>query len=629
MRESPWRSPARPLLAALALAASACVPQVNLRDRPPPCGDGYSQCDSSGSCKPIDPSNPDGPPLDCPTGPFTVRQGGDLDFAAPGAREQDISVEGIKDDPVTAAAFTKPDGTVVVRVHSAHGSPPSDFPGGHRVFKITTKLGDNTPFVRLVPVIVSFIYAAPHDTLKKPDPKNPPPPLGNNDNYGVLEAPFETFQKAASVAGPGDTIILRNYGEQVSGPGSNSMPLDKPLASGVTVECLDPPSTVVMNMPLSLGGAATLRNLELDQRFVISAPGDVQLDQVKVLKGITISHEASAASGAPGATLELTNGTLVSSGDLPPLLVQADGATAKLASNTTGINMVGFDPSVETIRFEGARQSLEIHDAAHVQNSASGALAIHVIGSANLLVDGGARFISPITIEGSGSTATFQNVSFGSAPLTFQGDALKLLSNTNFSDSLITFRGRMLTIFDTQIVGQGIEQQKMSDAVPGDAVLGSTTLSNAHYTFGAGTLTIQDQTSFTDTPLTFQGKSLSITDAVFSGQGIEQLSESTSALNNVIVTGYTNFGYHLQMGKVDIEGGSFSHDKSVLPSADGQSPPWAVWVNAPGDTDSSVESHGTLFDGSPPPVEVCMCIGPKSCNTVLSVTTDVPVSICQ
>ncbi|HVU51076.1 MAG TPA: hypothetical protein VHL80_10345 [Polyangia bacterium] len=576
---------------------------------------------------PDDPANP-GTPLDCPSGPFAVRQGGFLDLSAPGARVEDITVQGVPGDPVTAAPFRKPDGTVVVRVSAPHGTMSGDF-GDGRIFKITTKLGDNDPFDRFVHVIVSYITAAPKVSG---DPQNP---VGDDSNDGVLARPYASFQQAASVAGPGDTIRLRNYGDSVPGPGQDPKPLDKPLPNGITVSCDDDGRAVMMAMALPLQGDAFLEGLDLaGSRLVISTPGShVTLRQVTVEQGITISTDASVPPGAKGTTLDMvdgtSNGTAVSTkivSGVPlamqiPLLVQADGAAVTITGNTSHIDMDDLTANIEAVRFEGERQSFQILMAARIQDNFPGAPVIHIKGSTNLFVDSFARFISPVTIEGSGSTATFNQVNFASAPLTFQGDELKILSNSLLSDTLVTFAGRLLTIYDTEITGQGIEQSA------GDAVIGTTALTGAHYTFGGtGTLTIKSGTTFKDTPLKFQGHALSITDAAFDGQGIEQLSESTSTLQNVAITGYTDFGYHLGMGKLDIQAGSFARNVNVPPSAAG---PWALLVDAPGDTDSSVESQGTLFDGSPPPAEVCMCVGPKSCTSVLSATTDVPVSICQ
>jgi len=578
---------------------------------------------------PDDPAKP-GTPLDCPTGPFAVRQGGDLDLAAPGARVEDITVEGVAGDPVTAAPFQKPDGSVVVRVSAPHGTPPGDFTGGSRVFKITTKLGDNDPFVRSVPVLVSFITAAP---ALSGDPRNP---VGDDHNPGVLESPFATFQQAARVAGPGDTIRLRNYGDKVPGPGQSPQALEQPLPNGITVMC-DDKVQVTMAMELPLAGDAFLEGLDLaGARLNITVPGShVTMRWVAADQGVTISSDAKVPAGAKGTTLDMidgtSGGTSVSSkidSKLPllpqtPLLVQADGAAVTISGGTSGISMNDFSANLEAVHFEGQRQSFQILRAAHVQNSVSGALAIHVVGSTDLYVDNLTRFISPITIEGSGSTATFNNVNFGSAPLTFHGDELKLLSNCILTDSPVTFAGRMLTIYDTEIDGQGIEQSS------GDAVLGTTTFKSAHYDFGAGTLTIKSGTSFKDTPLRFQGQALSITDAVFDGQGIEQdKEESMASLQNVTVKGYTQFGYHLMMGKVEMQGGTFTHDTSVSPSMDGMSPPWALLVQAASDTDSSVQAHGTLWDGNMPPQDVCMCIGVPKWPSELWVTDDIPVTVC-
>jgi hypothetical protein len=582
---------------------------------------------------PDDPAKP-GTPLDCSTVPVTVRQGGDLDLTAPGARMEDITVQGVAGDPVTAAPFEKPDGTVVVRVHAPHGTLSGDFGSGGRVFTITTKIGDNDPFTRNVHVLVSYITAAP---TTSGDPSNP---VGDNNNPGVFDSPFASFQQAARVAGPGDTIQLRNYGDKVPGPGHDPSPLDKPLPSGITITTVttvkkgttvsnDLPVSMAMELPL--GGDAFLDNLDLTtSRLVISVPGShVTLRQVTVEQGITVSKDAQ------GATLDLLDGidggTSVTSkvdAKLPllpqiPLLVQADGAAVSISGGTSGILMSDFAANLEAVRFEGQRQSFQILRSAHVQNNVAGALAIHIIGSTNLNVDNGTRFISPITIEGSGSTATFNNVNFGSAPLTFEGDWLTMSGFCNLSDTPITFSGNLLSIYDAQIDGQGIEQSS------GDAVIGTTAFQDAQYHFAARSLTIKAGTTFKNSPLRFQGQTLSINDATFDGQGIEQdKEESMASLQNVTLTRYTQFGYHLMMGKVDIEGGSFTHDQSVSPSKDGMSPPWALLVEAASDTDSSVQSHGTLWDGKVPPQDVCMCVGPPQWPSELWVTDDVPVTVC-
>jgi hypothetical protein len=147
----------------------------------------------------------------------------------------------------------------------------------------------------------------------------------------------------------------------------------------------------------------------------------------------------------------------------------------------------------------------------------------------------------------------------------------------------------------------------------------------APLTFRGESLTILRNSQFSDSPLTFQGRVLDIEDSGFDGkQGIIQ-DNGTSTLKNVDITNYTQFGYKLTMGRADITGGWFAHDPSVQASPTGASPPWALRVEAAGDSDSALTTTGTFFDGSE--TVACNPIGPESLGAIYSITDTLQIHI--
>ena len=235
-------------------------------------------------------------------------------------------------------------------------------------------------------------------------------------------------------------------------------------------------------------------------------------------------------------------------------------------------------------------------------------------------------------IDDPASTAEFHGTFFQGAPLTFKGSELKLLDASQLSDSPVTFQGQTLTVSDTSFSGKGIAESASPTGatnIVSSAQFRTATFTNAAVTFSAGDLTIQSgTTSFTNSLLTFQGRTLSVSNAFFQGDGIEQNAvNSTSTLTGVTIEDYSQFGYHLLMGKAAISESFFTHDPMVTPSLDGKTPPWALLVEAP--SDSSVSSQGTLYDTKPFAPTPCTVYGPNALGGLYSITSQVAISFCQ
>jgi hypothetical protein len=545
----------------------------------------------------------------------------------------DLAVETMPGDVVTAAATTDPHGHVAVSIHAPHGSTPGgsiDVAGNvQRIVKITEPTTQG-PWVREIPVFISYITVAPG---------------GSNDNQGVLDDPFATVQKAASAAvlGEGDTIALRNLDKPDGGsdggseagtdPGSSlgSDPTPIAVPPKVTIVGVDP-GAVTLAMRLDLQGDATLTNLVLTgPRLELNQPGaHVSIKDIQINQGITIT------TAATGASLDIGDRTKVNAvgGTAGPLLVQADGASVTIAGSNAVLSNSGG--AFDTIFFKGAGQKLSISDSALIVNDLK-LNAVHIKGSTTFEVMRGVRFITPVTIEGLGSDfgsdATFSGggVNFASSPLTFQGHNLTIRDATTLSDSPLTFTGNLLNVTDTTFENKGIIVMPLKSApdLVGDATLTSSTfMGGADVAFGGRDLTIQMASSFSDSIVTFNGRTLSVKDASFVGSrgSIEQGSPgSTSTLYNVDITNYTQWGYHLITGQVAISESRFAHASTVMPSPAG---PFALLVDA-NDTDSSVSSQGTLYDGATFTPMPCKVSGPDADGAVYSIKYSIDIDFCQ
>jgi hypothetical protein len=541
-------------------------------------------------------------------------------------RMADLAVETMTGDVVTAAPTIDPHGRVAVSIHAPHGSTPGgsiDLAGNvPRILKITEPT-TNGPWVREIPVFISFITAAPG---------------GSNDNQGVLDDPFATLQQAISVAGEGDTIALRNpdkprapVGSGTPGPGPGTIDLTQiQVPPKVTIEGADL-AAVTLAMPLDLQGDATLTNLVLTgPRIALNQPGaHVSIKNDQINQGITIT------TAAKGAQLDIGDHTKVNAVDgiAGPLLVQADGAAVTIAGSNAVLSNSGG--AFDTILFEGMGQKLSISDSALIVNDLK-LNAVHIKGSTTLEVTRGVRFITPVLIEGRGgdfgSDATFSggDVNFASSPLTFQGHNLTIRDATTLSDSPLTFAGNLLNVTDTTFENKGISVNTLASApdLVGDATLTSSTfMGGADVTFRGRDLTIQMASSFSDSLVTFSGRTLSVKDTSFVGLGIVQVNSlMPSTLENVDITNYTQFGYRLSSGHLTISNSRFTHAPSVMPSANG---PWALLIDAAADSDSAVYSQGTLYDGATVTPQPCMVFGPDADGAVYSISEHIEINFCQ
>jgi hypothetical protein len=584
----------------------------------------------TGTCKPDAPDD-DGTdggatrtspklPLGCePT--LYIRQSSKVLLPAPGVRSlDDITAQGVPGDGLVATPVRDDHGDIWVRVETKPGTEAGGkFGGDDRVIKIVSTVA-GYQFVRPVNVSVSYIYAGPG---------------GSDDNAGMLGSMFATFRQAAKAAGPGDTIILGNV--------SDTDKTELKLPAGITVSNslttadsgVDPNALVApINLPMKivLSGDAHFDNLIFGGgRLVIDAPGShVVLNNVTDEFGLTISETAVPFNGK-STLVEISNNSHLRNGftpNLPPLLVQADGATVILSGDLTSVTTEVPGTNVENIRLEGAGTTLEILSNIGL-NNADRKTVLHALKATTLNVKG-TRFASAsIQIDDPGSEGTFDQVSFNQAPITFNGSSFKTTSNTSFSDSPLTFRGQLLSLRDTTIEmlmgGPGLIQMPPSSSggAGSQAMLFNVTFKNAPIQFTGGDLTISgDATTFTSSPLTFnggklsisagvfrdslltfQGTSLSAADALFDGQGIIQGgANSTSIIEHTQITNYTQFGYRLDLGQVRLLDSTFVHSPSVTTDPKTPDmPPWALLIKSPHDPEgSSVSSMGTTYDGTTP-----------------------------
>jgi hypothetical protein len=659
MRDSPWRSHARLLHAAPALLAlGACAPQFDLNNSPPPCLPNYALCPVTGKCQPVDPSasSDKALPLNCPAA-LELRQGDHVFLSAPGAGIDDLTVDGVPDDMLTA----KPDmdqGNTVIRIDAPHGTPAGDaFKGKTRIITITTKLG-NDQFVRSVPVIVSYITAAPG---------------GDDTGPGTFGHPYAKLKQAVLVAGANDTIILRNPPNStqmsVPGPGDDATtPLTLP--DGITLKCVDN-DPASLKMEIDLAGDATLESLSFDgPRLVINKPpslhagtaaGATQARGSKVFfvndilsHGLTVDQMASAAPGQQGTEVTISGSTQVFDDRPPnapvqsPLFLDANGAT--IVIDNSGVKMT--DETVhpmapDAILLSGIGDTLTLSGGTELTNAA-GQPAVHVTGASTVNIMG-AKFFADLRVDNADTDVTAVNVTFDRSAVRFSGHDLKILSNSLFTDydgqfprAPLFFQGHDLQLADTTVdahdlalpMGQAVVQVAANS---NNAQFENVTFQGAPVTFAGNNLVISGATSFRNSLLTFSGASLQIMDAVFSGQGIYHSSSGTAALMNVTITNYTQFGYQLAMGQLSVSNSTFAHDPSISASADGLSPPWALRIDDNFGSDSSVTSLATSYDGvkfMPAKCDsfdqvTCEVVGPSTCGSVYSISPGTKASFSQ
>jgi hypothetical protein len=422
------------------------------------------------------------------------------------------------------------------------------------------------------------------------------------------------------------------------------------LPNSITLRCPDA-DPVSVKMPIDFAGDATLDTIRFDgPRLTVKKPGSHLSFVNDILShGITVDAEASVAPGAQGTevdfgyTTQVFDDRAVNDPARSPLLVLANGASINI--DNSGIKMTDPTPqgAVEALRLDGNGDTLTLSGDTEITNAAS-LPGVHVT-SPSMVTIKGAKFFADVLVENSDTDVVASNATFDRSALRFSGHDLQILNNTlftdydpNFARPVLTFQGHNLQIADTTFDTRGLVlplpmQQDVIQIMAGahDTAMENVTFNHASMTFQGNALAISGSTSFTNALLTFEGSSLLVTDALFSGQGIFQAAaDSIATLTNVSIAGYTQYGYKVgsEGGRVSIMGGSFAHDPSVQPSTDGSTAPWALYVMAAGDTDSSVTSQGTTFDGAPPPQAVCMCVGPKNCGAILSVVANVPVSLC-
>jgi hypothetical protein len=628
-----------------AFALGACTPQIQPGYDVPPCAGGSMLCPMTGQCQPVDYSrNSRGAwPVDCQQ-TLELRQGARVFLSAPGASLEDLSVGAIPGDAVTASAGTDENGWPGVWVTVPHGSPPGDaFGSQRRVLTIATRMSSGA-YVRSIPIIVSYITAASNgvDSLATP---------------GTLGHPFATLQWAAKVADAQDTIVLRSdQNDLVSGPGHDpTTPVNLP--PGVTVKCIDD-SPAALQMQINLGGNATFESLRFNgPRISITKPRSQVVFVNDILThGLTVDTMAGVEPNSPGTEVTLSDHTVVFDErpavgvPLSPLDIVAVGA--RVTVDNSYVDMTDASAPVDTIALAGKDQSLTLSGGTELTNTARHP-ALNVTGAAQVTATD-AKFFADLVVSNTEADVMATRVTFDSAAILFNGRDLELRDHSLFTDydekfasSPLVFHGRDLRIADSTLDGGGLALPAGQDVVvigtdAHDTHISNATLINAPMTFDGNALVIAGATTFKSSLLSFGGTSLAIADAVFSGQGIRQAATkgtSTATLQNVQITDYTHFGYKLggEGGTVLLEHSTFLRDSTIVASGDGTSAPWALQVDAAADSDSSVRSLATSYDGvsfMPSRCDFvediyCGVVGPRMDGNVFSISPLIKVAFAQ
>lgn len=332
----------------------ACTAPIPLEGRPGPCTSAYQLCHTTGYC--LTPAEEANPSL-CPKF-LTVRQGGSLLVAVPGAEAKDVkpsSPSGL--DPVV----TSRGGEAFVEIRAPHG-----FLGDEHGVKITTPAG----LSRFVPIVVSPIGVRPD---------------GDDTAAGTLEHPFRTLSQAASVFGPGDTIEL-SYATVLTdatiGVGAPEEPAPVLLPPGVllrSLECRRGGSGLIVKPKLVLAGDADFDCLRLDQRLTLTTPGaTVRLDHIIARTGITIGEPAKRTTlVVTGSDTEIRS----DDGDDSPLSVRASDASVMISSGAKVMVTAGDPVLTAAVHSIADSGMLNIRDSAKIENTA-GRVAVQLDGSA-------------------------------------------------------------------------------------------------------------------------------------------------------------------------------------------------------------------------------------------------------
>jgi hypothetical protein len=298
---------------------------------------------------------------------YTVRLGASISIPVPFVNDVGTVTATTSSPDLTVVPVRNKDGSVAVSVMAHHA--PTQL--GQTTVDITEstlgKASDRTVAVYISPIAAASTLAG-----------------GKTTNPGTTDEPFLTFQQAAAVAAPGDTIILKSLGpngqdglmHDVSQAEQNfaSAPAVN-LPANVTVASPSTTTRSELHMPIVLGGDVILNDLDIEEpRLQISKPGSkVKLtDSTIVGKGIEIQASASTAPGAPPTTLTIDNRGS-SSGDirnddptLNSLSVAADNAVVAIDNGWIHSN------SIAPIHSEGSGVVISINDGTVIENDADG-----------------------------------------------------------------------------------------------------------------------------------------------------------------------------------------------------------------------------------------------------------------
>jgi hypothetical protein len=578
----------------------------------------------TGVCEEVAPgAAKDALPPGC-TDTIELRQGASVVVDAPGVDLKNVTVKTVDGDELTTTLQRDDAGRLGVKIEAPHGATPGDsFNNQKRVVTITERIPGHDPYVRELHVIVSYIVVAP---------------WGDDGNAGTFSKPFFTFHAAGNVAAKDDTILVRSPPTSDDPNAPPPPPLDKTDAtvpSGVIVRCPDS-GFATLAMALELEGDASFEMISFEgPRLKIKKPNStVTFIKDRLTHGLTIDLAAGVSPELKDQRVKvnITNNTQVFDDRLPnapseaPLLVAAN--FAEVTVDSSGIKMTDETTAVEAARVTGDDVTMTVSGGSEFANAAN-TQGLNVTGASTVNVTG-SRFTAPVTVSNAAAdlivhSSSFEAIGkFPSVPVIFHGRDLTIGDNSRLITAPLTFGGRTLRVSDTAIDGGNLPvapNQAIVQVEAGDSEMHveNVTFKSAPMTFRGGALTIEGLTTFTDSRLQFDGTSLAATDTVFVRQGIWQTSlQSTATLRNVQITNYTQWGYQLSGGTLDVAHSMFERDLSIPVSADGKSPPWALRVDANWDSGSKLISQATSYDSAQPFMPV-NCIADPTAQSMCEV----------
>jgi len=243
-------------------------------------------------------------------------------------------------------------------------------------------------------------------------------PAGTDTNLGTADAPFRTLQRAVAVAGPGDTIQLRDgaYDGTTGETWSYTLPANLTIAGqSMTGTILSGPLTGGAPTPGTTGFLApagiTMKSFTLSGfDTAISAPGAGTL----TLTDITVNDAVTAAISvdADGVTVAVTGGTISAAQDAFLLGDHCASCTLDVTNASfTGGLMEGhaLEISAKASRSRVVLQKAEVHGDTSVLDATA---TLSVTGS--VFTENGSEAESMINFAGQAIDVTDSSITLSS-----------------------------------------------------------------------------------------------------------------------------------------------------------------------------------------------------------------------